>query len=100
VVEGFGTTFEKDQLQNAVEVAQNITSQDSHRSDPCFSQPQVSIFIRRWIVAEAVAGAINFDAQASILAVEVQHVRTRRMLPPELQSVRAKPKLLPKHDLR
>jgi len=100
MVEGFGTTFEKNKIQNAIEVLQHVRRRNSHGSDFRLSKPLVASSVACWCVPEPMNCAVHFDAQARMLAIEVQHIRTGRVLSPELQPVGARAQVLPENDFR
>jgi hypothetical protein len=80
MVEGFGTTFENDQLQHAIEVAQHVARRNSKRSNTGVCQLPIPISVRGRSIPKIVRRPINFDAQSRLLAIEIEHVRTRWML--------------------
>ena len=80
---------------HGVEIAKDIARGDAQRFDAVCGEQGVPPGISRGPILEAMRLAIDFDAQPRLGAVEIEDIRTRRMLATKFQPVRAGAKLCP-----
>ena len=95
-VEGFCFRFTKtqDRISNAVRVCKDLFGCDAHDFDPVIVQPLRATFVPLRARAKIVRGPVNFDAELCGGAIEIEHIRSGRMLPADAERRRAEP--LPK----
>ena len=65
-----------------------------------FVKPIVSRHILIRAITKIMRHTINLHRKPRIITIEIENIRTGRMLPPEFQAIRSLPKLLPEHDFR
>ena len=75
------------ELKDAIQIFQHVGCRNPHRAYPMLRQPSITRCIPPG--GEIVRLAVDFDTQLRFVAVKVEDILTRRMLPPE-----AKPTLL------
>ena len=95
MVEGIAATLKHDQLKHPIEILEDITCADAKRPNACIAEPCIAIFVHGRTVTKVVSCTIYFDAQPRLFAVEIENVGTRRVLLPELKTVRPLPQMLP-----
>ncbi len=100
---GFGSAarraFLRDERQDRLEVAQNLLCGDSNRLYPLLHQQPIPPLIALWVPAHVVGLAVDLDAEPGLQAVEIQHIRSRRMLASEFVPAGAGAKDAPKQHL-
>ena len=90
----------RDPTNHCIDVLQDIHCRNTKRRDARRTQPLIPLSVAGRTIATRVSFPVNLDCQAGIRAEEVEYVRSRRMLPPELETVRALAKHLPENDFR
>ena len=81
-----------------IEIAQNIARRDTQRFDPMFGEQCVTTGVALGPRFKFMCRPIDFDAQPLLSAVEIQDVRTSRMLPTKFEAVGAGAKLRPQRN--
>ena len=81
-----------------IEIAQNIARRDTQRFDPMFGEQRVTTGVALGPLFKFMCRPIDFDAQPLLSAVEIQNVRTSRMLPTKFQAIRTEAKLCPQRN--
>jgi hypothetical protein len=87
MVEGCGATLKENELHDTFKIFQHVARWNPKGSYTFLGEPVVSPCIGFLSLAEVVGRAIHLNAQAYLLAVKIENVRSRWMLAPELQSV-------------
>jgi hypothetical protein len=72
-------------FSNRVRVCQDIASGNPQNVDSAGLQPGSSSLVARWPVARVVYEAIDLDRQLRSRAIEIEDVRTDRLLAPEVE---------------
>ena len=85
---------------NTVEIAKNFDRRDSQRRDAVGRQPSIPSRVSRRAISMAMALPVHFDAQLRRVTIEVQRIRTRRMLLSPFMPHSVLSKLFPKQDFR
>ena len=66
-----------------VRVAKHVNGRHADHADAVRGQPGIAALVRAHLVEVTVACAVDLDAEAGALAVEVEDVRAERVLAPE-----------------
>ena len=100
VVEGQSRPrFNHNPAKDRIHIAENVGSGNAERPDPCCLKPSVPFVVPLRPITTRMRCSIHFDRQPGIAAVEVQNIRARRMLTPELEALGTLTKRLPEDDL-
>ncbi len=72
-----------DSVSRFVDFTNQVACRDTHHPHAVLREPSVSTNVALRPITHVVADAIKFDSQACFRAIEVEHVRSYRMLATE-----------------
>jgi hypothetical protein len=85
----------QDMPRHIIEIPENVRSFDPQDLNTLRLQPRIPPLIIRHLFHGIMKAAVNLDGQSHRGAVKIQHIRSGRMLPPELQALRPPAQPLP-----
>ncbi|GAM00255.1 hypothetical protein SP5_026_00030 [Sphingomonas parapaucimobilis NBRC 15100] len=88
-----------DVTDDAIQIAKYVSGRDAQDGDPMLRQNRIAPSIPLGSIPAFVNLAIDLDGQPRRRAVEVQHIRPRRMLPAKPQPFGPLAEDAPQHDL-
>ena len=80
--------FPDDQMNDSLNIFENLPCWDSQGLDHLDGKPFVTPYVSLRIGAHSMNFAIDLNGEARRRAVEVQHIRTERMLSAEFEAAR------------
>jgi hypothetical protein len=86
VVEGSGTALFDNAEHNCLYIREDLGGRNAEGPDTCLIEPLVAIRVLLRAVSPFVDLTVHLHSQSCRLAVEVEHIRTRRMLAAKLES--------------
>ena len=75
-----------DMLDNGVLVLKHLSGGNAQHHDLVASQPLIALGIPLRTITEAMTFAVHLDRQPYLGTEKIEHIRTSRMLPPELET--------------
>jgi hypothetical protein len=84
-----------DRDDDRLRVVHDVMSGEADDLDALLAEPGVAALVTSRIVAHVVTDAIQLDPEPRRGAIEIQRIPARRMLVPELETVRTRPQQAP-----
>src|SRR5580692_9122544 len=72
-----------DGVRRCIDIAAQLRRGNAHHCHAVFLEPSVALFVVLRPIAHVVADAIDLDGEVCLWAIEVEHVRSDRMLTTE-----------------
>ena len=69
-----------DGVRRFIDIAAQLRRRNTHHCHAVFLQPSVTLFVVLRPIAHVVAYAVDLDGEMRFRAIEVEHVRSNRML--------------------
>src|SRR5580704_6999364 len=72
-----------DGVRRIIDIAAQLRRWDAHHCHAVFLEPSVALFVMLRPIAHVVAYAVDLDGEVCLWTIEVEHVRSDRMLTTE-----------------
>jgi hypothetical protein len=74
--------------QHALQIVPDVHRVNPQCGDTLPRHPTIPRLVALWMIAELMPKAIDLDREQGVMTIEVEHIRSQRMLAAELEAIR------------